>query len=174
MSMKNSHDTIWNRTSHLRICSTAPWWLFYRGPPNTFKYTTDYMLYKLFMELRNAKRCHKYRPFKLLYSVFIFWCYVVYRARLCEFCKVLSVKSVQHGRQAWRLELTHSSDWKTYWWVLEFSRFAWHWVSQCYVKRRQVIWQIDIEVRILHIDTVREDFALVHLVQNSCLYHHLT
>ena len=30
MSMKNSNDTIWNRTSDLRICSTAPQPLFHR------------------------------------------------------------------------------------------------------------------------------------------------
>jgi len=70
-----------------------------------------YMLYKLFMELRNAKRCHKYEPFNRLHPVFTFWCYVACHAHLCEFCKILSVKSVQNGRQAWRLELPHSSDW---------------------------------------------------------------
>ena len=31
MSMKNSNDTIWNRTSDLPICSTAPYPLSYRG-----------------------------------------------------------------------------------------------------------------------------------------------
>ena len=30
--MKNSNDTIWNRTSDLPICSTAPWPLCHRGP----------------------------------------------------------------------------------------------------------------------------------------------
>ena len=30
--MKNSNDTIWNRTSDLPICSTAPQSLCYRGP----------------------------------------------------------------------------------------------------------------------------------------------
>ena len=29
--MKNSNDTIWNRTSDLPICSTAPYPLCYRG-----------------------------------------------------------------------------------------------------------------------------------------------
>ena len=33
MSMKNSNDTIWNRTSDLPICSTAPEPLCYRPPP---------------------------------------------------------------------------------------------------------------------------------------------
>ena len=32
ISMKNSNDTIWNRTSDLPICSTAPYLLCYRGP----------------------------------------------------------------------------------------------------------------------------------------------
>ena len=32
MSIKNSNDTIWNRTSDLPICSTAPYPLCYRGP----------------------------------------------------------------------------------------------------------------------------------------------
>ena len=32
MSMKNSNDTIWDRTSDLPICSTAPQTLCYRGP----------------------------------------------------------------------------------------------------------------------------------------------
>jgi len=36
MSMKNSNDTIWNRTSDLPICSTAPWPLCHRGPPHCF------------------------------------------------------------------------------------------------------------------------------------------
>jgi len=30
--MKNSNDTIWNRTGDLPICSTAPYLLCYRGP----------------------------------------------------------------------------------------------------------------------------------------------
>ena len=33
MSMKNSNDTIWNRTSDLPICSTAPYPLCQRGHP---------------------------------------------------------------------------------------------------------------------------------------------
>jgi len=32
LSMKNSNDAIWNRTSDLPICSTAPQPLSYRGP----------------------------------------------------------------------------------------------------------------------------------------------
>jgi hypothetical protein len=32
MSIKNSNDIIWNRTSDLPICSTAPYPLCYRGP----------------------------------------------------------------------------------------------------------------------------------------------
>jgi len=32
MSMKNSNDTNWDRTSNLPICSTAPQPLCYRGP----------------------------------------------------------------------------------------------------------------------------------------------
>jgi hypothetical protein len=32
MSMKNSDDTIWNRTSDLPICSTVPYPLCHRGP----------------------------------------------------------------------------------------------------------------------------------------------
>ena len=35
MSMKNSNDTTWNRTSDLPICNTAPYPLCYRGPPTT-------------------------------------------------------------------------------------------------------------------------------------------
>jgi len=31
--MKNSFDTIWDRTSDLPLCSTAPWPLYHRGPP---------------------------------------------------------------------------------------------------------------------------------------------
>ena len=38
MSMKNSSDTIWNRTSDLPICSTAPWTLCYRGPHESTKH----------------------------------------------------------------------------------------------------------------------------------------
>jgi len=38
MSMKNSNDTIWNRTSDLLICSTAPEPLCYRGPPYIYIY----------------------------------------------------------------------------------------------------------------------------------------
>ena len=34
MSMKNSNDTIWNRTSDLPICTAVPWPLRYRGPNN--------------------------------------------------------------------------------------------------------------------------------------------
>jgi hypothetical protein len=33
MSMKNSNDTIWNRTSNLQICSAVPYLLCHRGPP---------------------------------------------------------------------------------------------------------------------------------------------
>ena len=36
--MKNSNDTIWDRTSDLPICSAAPSPLCNRGPPKYIKY----------------------------------------------------------------------------------------------------------------------------------------
>ena len=38
--MKNSNDTIWDRTSDLRICSTAPS-LCHRGPRNVPNLSTN-------------------------------------------------------------------------------------------------------------------------------------
>jgi hypothetical protein len=38
MSMKNSTETIWDRTNDLLICSTAPQPLCHRGPPNYVSY----------------------------------------------------------------------------------------------------------------------------------------
>ena len=35
MSLKKSSDTIWDRTSDLLICSTAPKPLCHRGPPDS-------------------------------------------------------------------------------------------------------------------------------------------
>lgn len=91
--------------------------------------------------------------FKLLYLVFTCWCYDVYHARLCEFCKVLLVKSVfkMAGRpNVWSYRAVQIDSFIGDIWSSHGSR--WLWVSQCHMIRRRVIWQIDTGVH--------EDFVL--------------
>jgi len=72
MSLKNSNDTIWNRTSDLPICNTAPEPLSYRGPlPNhvvghfyscyIFVWVIRFSFLKDFPITFYSHICHKYR-----------------------------------------------------------------------------------------------------------------
>jgi hypothetical protein len=58
--MKNSSDNIWNRTSDLPICSTAPYPLCYHGPRNE-----EGREFKIFIVVRSANCSLRFHGFRI-------------------------------------------------------------------------------------------------------------